>query len=356
MNGNENWRLWNLQALIPDATEATLKNIEAKRDALALDGNHFVSSEGIIRIMREAKQFVSKHPWLATGITVTMHIGPYAFVPGLHMLLGAKPVVLSNRQAKNEIESGIKTLRSLPGLDGDMQWITTDEKNFTMKIARQLKRNNPVIVYLDGNSGAGGITETRETGVSLELPGRTIRVRDGIARLAVRMELPIHGVVARWREDNSIEWSIGFSQKWGKDTDPETVARTIYGWGFNEAIKTPEQWTLPAIINHSSECFRSEKLIEDIGLEQKYQLFQQLLKNSKTKVLLKPGVKLWGSGILADLSRQKFYSAEGLSDAALNLLKVPGGVSVSSLYDLFGSKWISFHGARLYMLGLLECT
>jgi len=356
MNGNENWRLWNLQALIPDATEATLKNIEAKREALALDGNHFVSSEGIIKIIREARQFVSKHPSLKTGITVTMHIGPYAFVPGLHMLLGAKPVVLANRQAKKEIEPGIKMLRSLPGLDGEMQWITTDEKNFTLKIARQLRRNNPLIVYLDGNSGTGGTTETRETGVLLELPGRAIRVRGGIARLAARMEVPVHGVVARWREDNSIKWDIGFSHKWDRYDSTETVARKIYGWGFNEAIKTPEQWTLPAIINHSSECFRSEKLIEDIGLEQKYQLFQQHLKNRRAKVLLKPGVKIWGSGILADLSRQKFYSAEGLSDAALNLLKVPGGVSVSSMYDLFGSKWISFHGARLYMLGLLECA
>lgn len=356
MNGNENWRLWNLQALLPDATEATLKSIEAKRDSLALDGNHFVSAEGIIKIMREAKQFVSKHPELRTGITVTMHIGPYAFIPGLHMMLGAKPVVLANRQAKNEIDSGIKSLRSLPGLDGEMQWITTDEKNFTLKIVRQLKRNNPVIVYLDGNSGNGGITETREKGVSLELPGRTIRVRDGIARLVARMELPVHGVVARWREDNSIEWSVGFSQKWDRDTAPETIARTIYGWGFNEAIKTPEQWTLPSIINHSSDCFRSEKLIEDSSLEQKYQLFQQLLKNSKTKVLLKPGVKLWEPDILADLPSQKFYAAEGLSDTALSLLKVPGGVSVNSLYDLFGAKWVSFHGTRLYMLGLLECA
>ena len=80
MNGSESWRLWNLRALKPEATTTSLKRIETQRKELALDGNHHVSPDGIIKITKEAKQFVSNHPELKTGITVTMHMVLYALL------------------------------------------------------------------------------------------------------------------------------------------------------------------------------------------------------------------------------------------------------------------------------------
>jgi hypothetical protein len=64
-------------------------------------------------------------------------------------------------------------------------------------------------------------------------------------------------------------------------------------------------------------------------------------------------VEVWEPDILADTRGEAFYAADGLRDAALDLLRA-AAPTLTELRALCGRRWVDGHARRLATLGLAD--
>ena len=357
--GRENWALWNLRALKPDATLATLASLRSRRRELSeLEHRVLVQGEGDVeRLMADARAALEAHPGLRSGLVVTLHLGPYTLAPALLVMAGEHPAVLLDAEAHEAIRPRAEEQRRRLGLAGDVEWIVVDRPLFARDVIKALREGRPVVVYLDGNRGAGGTEATRDQGMAYDLPGRTIRLRTGLGRLIARLGCDVHGVASRWRDDGTIDWDVSRLESPSIGPSPETITCDLYNWMFGQVMRTPEQWSYWGMLAASSDCFATRNLAvsspRDHARRNAVFLDYLVSRPDQARLVLTREVEVWEPDVLVDLDHDAFYGAEGLHDNALDLLR---GLAptLSELCDACGSDWVGFHGRRLYLLGLAD--
>jgi len=180
----QQWELWNLQALDPDADLTSLQVLRKQRNQFQEFENKALAA--LVRHQYEpllpGRNLFRKHPELAHGLIVTMHIGPSQFLPEPLLYTGIGGTILLNHQAEKKLRPEAEKLSSLLCHRGKLDWVSVESPGFIRRLIRNLTNGQPVIVFLDGNTGVGGIKATRERGVDYQLPGRQIRVRGGLGR------------------------------------------------------------------------------------------------------------------------------------------------------------------------------
>ena len=196
--------------------------VARRREIARLARRVLVEGEGDHgRLRAAACGFLRAHPELHHGVVLSLHLGPYSLIPGLYLDCGLSPVVLLDREAHDRIRPEADRRRRELRLPGELTWLTTDRPAFAGRMLRALRAGRPVLVYLDGNSGAGGMEATRERGMPYRLPGRMIRVRTGLGRLVLRSGAPLHTLTVRWRPDGGLDWEAGAPSPWPPDADPQ---------------------------------------------------------------------------------------------------------------------------------------
>lgn len=355
----EAWELWNLRALWPRASAADLATLKRRRRRIAQ-----YEARALARLrdrpdalLAPGRNFLVRNPELMSGLLVTLHIGPYQFLPEPFLARGIRPTVLLDPRAHVRLRDQADQLRDLLNLVTDLDWLPIVEQTFVRRMITALRQQRPVIVFLDGNSGLGGSRRTRDTGMLYQLPGRCIRVRTGLARLACRLSCPVHPVLLRWTGEGEITWHRGQSRSWQPRDDAEQVTRWLYDWGFGKIRHAPEQWGYWDMLKQSYACFAGESLTSRPMPPAVRQDFQRALTTCLDRASARVGVKLikqvavWPGDVLANLSDDCFYSAEGLRAEQLAFLcRQP--VSLASLVARFGREWVRFHVARLCLLDL----
>jgi len=353
------FELWNLRAVLPDAQEEDLLRIKRRQDAdLAREREALAGLwSGTGAILAPGHDFFAARPELATGITVSLHLGPYQLLsePWLHA--GLDPVIVLNEQARRSFQPQAENLVRRLGHKGRIEWASLAERGFVRRMVGAVNDGRPVIVYLDGNTGADGDAATRDRGMRYKLPGRSIRVRTGLGRLACRLGCPVHRVALAWDDDGTLLWEGDRSLAWTRKDDPQTVTRFLYDWCFTHIMRRPHQWRYWAMLRSASACFRSAVVDPagvPTGLREDFQrAFMTCLERSPdtVRLVLDSDVEVWAGDILADLSRDRFYPASGLQDADLDPLRA-GEPTLAELADHHGRTWVSFHGLRLCLLGM----
>ena len=357
--GRENWARWNLRALVPEATAATLAALRARRLEIAeLQDRVLGRGEGDVEgLLREARETLAAHPALRGGLVATLHMGPYTLVPALLVMGGERPAVLLDAEAHEAIRPRAEAQRRQLGLPGEVEWIVVDKPLFVRDVLKALREGRPVVAYLDGNRGAGGTEATRDRGLPYRLPGRTIRLRNGLGRLVARTGCPVHGVACRWRDDGTIDWRVSPLGPWPGPATPQDVTRDLYDWLFAQVVRTPEQWSYWGMLAASSDCFATENLAVGDPREhaRRNALFldRLLRRPERTRLALTARLEVWDPDILVDLDHDAFYGAEGLTETGLDLLR---GLqpTLAELVAACGRRWVGFHGRRLFLLGLAE--
>ncbi len=353
------FELWNLRALLPDAQQGDLLRIKRQQDEYLAREREALAGlwSGNRAALVPGHSFFADHPELATGITASLHLGPYQLLAEPYLAAGLRPVIVLNEQARRSFQPQAERLVKHLGHRGRIEWASLGERGFVRAMIRALRSGRPVLVYLDGNTGRDGNKATRDQGMRYDLPGRSIRVRTGLGRLACRLECPVHRVALAWDEDGSLRWESDPSMQWTRNDDPRTVTRFLYDWCFTHIMRRPQQWRYWAMLRASSSCFRSA-VLDPAGVphglrEDFQQAFATCMERSPETVhlVLESEAEVWDGRILADLSRDRFYPAAGLQDADLNVLRC-GHPSLADLSRHHGRAWVSFHGLRLCLLGM----
>lgn len=353
------WELWNIRALWPEADLEFLADIKRRQDAILAREREALAGlwAGERACLAPGHSFVAAHPELASGITLSLHIGPYQLLAEPYLAAGLDPVILLNSNALPSFREPVARFLKRLGHRRQVSWIAVGEKSFVRELLQAVREERPVLVYLDGNSGQNGMEETRQRGMAYDLPGREIRVRTGLARLLCRLGCPVHPVVVHWDADHQLVWRKGCTRSWRRDDDPAAVTRGLFDWAFAEIMKRPEQWHYWAMLRESSTCFGRgvleqarvpAALQDDFGRSFRICLDRAA---STVRLVLEHQAAVWPGEVLADLTDDRFYPAAGLRDADLEVLRQQSP-TLARLCQLHGRAWVEFHALRLCLLGL----
>lgn len=353
------WELWNLQALWPAADDATLAQLKERRAPILAREREALASlwSGDRVILAPGRRFLQHNPELRTGVIVSLHQGPYQLLaePFLHQ--GDHPVVLVNELARKKLAPPSDEMSRRLGHRHRIQWVSVEDSGFVRELIKAVRSKRPVITYIDGNGGVGGYGGTRERGVLYGLPGREIKVRAGLARLICRLECPVHPVAIHWDKDHDPVWAREPSQQWTRDQDPDTVTRMLFDWCFQEVMARPEQWHFWEMLKECSVCFSPSGIwnsVIPVGLRDDFRkAFEACMNKSPdtVRLILERDVQVWPGDVLADLTDDRFFPAEGLQDHDLMPLRSTQP-TLAKLAELHGAAWVGFHGLRLCLLGL----
>ncbi len=357
----EKWELWNLRALLPRADRQDLAVLKAKRQRIEGFESRVFNDlmAGSVEPFAPGRRFLADNPAVASGLIVTMHMGPYQFLiePFLHA--GIRPAVLLNEQAHSLLRARAERLQELLRLAGQLEWLPITSRTFVRRMIGVLRDGRPLVVFLDGNSGLGGSKQTRNQGMIYNLPGRDIRVRTGLGRLIHRLDCPVHGMVVRWDDKGGITWHAELGRTWDVGDGPEAITRGLYDWGFGHVLAAPEQWGYWDMLRRSYACFSAHSFATGRmppSLRKDFQrAFDICLKRSPgtVRVELTKEVEIWPGDVLANLSDDCFHAAEGLRGE--ELLAFQGGRScLADLCRHYGEDWVRFHVQRLCLLDVAQ--
>ena len=137
------------------------------------------------------------------GIICTFHTGSYRF---LNLLLAHAGVPISLLVAGNVLKQEQEAFnnRFEPaaqhiGINPDLEFIDASHPTSLIRMARATKRGRCLLVYLDGNTGAGTDGESAANLLTLPFCAGKMRVRKGTAVLAYRLGLPLYPIICTRR-------------------------------------------------------------------------------------------------------------------------------------------------------------
>ncbi len=353
------WELWNIRAFWPDAGPEDLDRIrKGREEVLAKEREAFAGLwTGDKGLLAPGHRFFADHPELRTGVTISLHQGPYKLLPELFMDQGISPVVLVNDIALEKMKDDLEATAQRLGIRAPISWIAVGAPRFAMDLIKKARAGCPIVVYFDGNSGGDGYTGTRDQGLPYQLMGREIRIRTGLAKLVCRLGLPVHMVSVHWDDQFRPIWHKESSQCWDRKADPDHVTRLMADWVFKEARTYPEQWHFWSMLKESCACFSNSNMTGSQvpeGLRGDYQdaFLTCCEHSSKTaRLILQSSAEVWPGDVLADLTDDRFYDSAGLRDEDLDSLR-QGEPTLAELEEMHGRAWVRFHGLRLCLLGM----
>jgi hypothetical protein len=352
------WDLWNFRALFPDAGPAELAAVKREQAAILAREREALARlwSGDTDLLSPGRTYLAARPGLVTGITVSLHTGPYQLLAEPWLAAGLQPLILLNGSALPRFREAAFTLQRNLRHRAVARWAAVGEPGFMRAVVTAVREGHPVLAYLDGNSGDDGVAGTREHGLRYALPGRDILVRTGLARLAFRLACPLHRVALRW-DEGRVVWEGAPSLQLGHDDDPAVVTRELFDWAFGVIGARPAQWQYWPMLRDSSACFAASRLHEAPLPEsmrgESRQAFTLCCAHAAAtaRLVLEHEIEVWPGDVLADLTCDRFYPAAGLQDEDLDPLRT-GRPTLGELRDHHGEAWLRFHGLRLVLLGM----
>lgn len=354
----ETWDLWNLRALWPEAHQADLRELRTRQAAILAREREALAGlwSGDRVILAPGHGWLANNPQAQAGLTVSLHLGPYQLLPEPYLKAGLDPVILLNDQARRSFAPRTEAMVKRLGYRSQVEWVAVQDSGFVRRLLQAVRDQRPVLIYLDGNTGDDGLAGTRQKGLTYALPGRKIRLRTGLARLACRLECPVHRVAITWDVAGQPAWDAEPTRAWSRADDPADVTRHLFDWCFGRILAQPHQWQYWDMLLRSSTCFSPATLQHQAvppGLREDYtQAFMSCLDRSPRtiKLIMESALEVWPGDVLADLTHDRFFPAQGLRDADLDPLRA-GHPSLDSLTELHGLDWVRYHGLRLCLLG-----
>ena len=134
-------------------------------------------------------------------IFCTCHLGSYRLLGLLLTRLGIQfNLLIDSQTITKQGERFLRIQREATRYFGqpqcEMGLIDAEQSSSGLQLIRTLKQGKSLVVYLDGNTGAGGVTRQDDKLVGVDLLGKPILARKGIAFLSMATQTPIVPIFA----------------------------------------------------------------------------------------------------------------------------------------------------------------
>lgn len=305
------------------------------------------------------------------ALLATQHVGPYRRLfyelirrgHTVNIVLDAVVSAQLYPLIRNQLS---RQNKSMPDLEERLLIINAEKPGGSAReILRALKRNQPVIIYLDGNTGVGGQKQTSQHSVTVEFFDQQIAVRKGTCHLACLANAPIIPLFASWRDGRCPTMEFFDPIVPDPDEDVESFCRQgmqkLYTLSEQFIREYPEQfeewfhvhrWRLPgAGAQRTGDASSMKKAYEE--LEQELDGGSCRYRVDQSKALV---VDMGGKELLIDGERRRVLKARPLTRAIVK--ELAGGRTLNKLLAQFEKNYsrndILEELTRLRGLQLLE--
>lgn len=305
------------------------------------------------------------------ALLATQHVGPYRRIFYELMRRGHTVNIVLDAVLSAQIIPLIKnqlSRQNKPTADLEERFLVINAEKpggSAREILRALKRNQPVIVYLDGNTGVGGQKETSQHSVIVEFFNQQIAVRKGACHLAYLAKAPIIPLFASWRDGRRPRMEFFDPIVPDSDEDVESFCRQgmqkLYTLSERFIREQPEQfeewfhvhrWRLPdAGAQRTGDVSSLQKAYDELKQESEDGSTRYRVDQSKALV-----VDMGGKELLVDGERRRVLKAQPLTRVIIKELAEgrPLKKLMVQLENSYSQKQVLEELTRLKSLHLLE--
>jgi len=182
------------------------------------------------------------------GIVCTYHTGAYRYLNHLLVAAGVQlSIVVAGRAIPAE-------QRLLDRASADIDLIDAEQPHALFSMAKAAKQGRSLLVYIDGNTGTNGNAADADRHNLLTVPfcGWQVKVRQGVAALAYRLQLPLYPVIC----EREVRWGMRLNHLltyWHfnpicplpDESQAAFAARAtarLYGLLEQFVVRNPDQW------------------------------------------------------------------------------------------------------------------
>jgi len=286
---------------------------------------------------------------LAAGygaIVCTQHLGPYRRIGAQIARLGVPVTMLVNEQTRFSSDLA----RSSDDFQG-VRPLNVEQPGAMSEAVKCLKRNELLLVYLDGNTGTqrpgeGEVAPAVANTVEIRFFGRTLRVRRGVCQMAFLGHAPLVPAFAMWGPglERRLEIAPPLTPTEGESLADfsERGMQTLYRLSEEAIGQRPEQY---------EEWPRVHRWIVAGGAEPRGEAPQS--SSPLDDVLVVP---LRGGTLVAERRSGRVFAANPPLEALVH--EVQGGRTVEEatrrIGRQYGQELVEKALAQLQMLGLVE--
>ncbi len=172
------------------------------RELTPLDANKYTNCVEDIQLKGEYREilYIKKSPL----IFCTYHLGSYRAIIGLLSRLGYDFSLVIDQQVYDQqgdnIREIVKSVNEHFNTESDFDLINAEAFDSAMKMVKQLKQGKALVLYVDGNTGTGGVFRHDEKLEVVQFFNQQIFARQGIAYISFLTNVPIVPVIS-YRED-----------------------------------------------------------------------------------------------------------------------------------------------------------
>ncbi|TXF88463.1 hypothetical protein FUA23_14350 [Neolewinella aurantiaca] len=171
--------------------------------AIADEDNDYILKDAEIR---GDKTFLQ--PGAGPAIYCTFHLGSYRLINFLLSRSGVDfSLVIDDdavRLQADKFNRIYERMERSPEYPGTFSILNAEKQNIGINMIRTLKSNRSLLLYLDGNSGVGGMDRRDEKLLSIELLAGRILARKGISYISYRTKTPIVPVYSFREGDKNV--------------------------------------------------------------------------------------------------------------------------------------------------------
>jgi hypothetical protein len=184
------------------------------------------------------------------AIYVSYHIGSYKNVNHLLWLNNTNFCLpISSPVYNSQLKDYMGIYRNVVDKSfskSDFHVVDAESASSLIQLIRYVKQGFSLMLYLDGNSGIGGMARNDEKLVKVDLFGKTILSRKGIGFLSHYLKIPVIPIVSYFNQDLQISFDIlhPIYPDLSKEREISSQETTQILWKVLESYlsKYPEQW------------------------------------------------------------------------------------------------------------------
>lgn len=346
----------NLANFMPEISEKEYENIYHKlliNHSLSASSFSYVDLDSMeyMKILGNT-EFLEKQAVKQPKIFCTYHLGGYRAIFAMLLKTGYPLALVVDKRTLNQQGDSIQNLtdkiNEYNGTKLEVRILEAENPEIGKNMAMALLAGCSILIFLDGNTGVGGLYNRTEKQLKLKFLNQNIYSRTGIATLSHAMRIPIVPIISYYETFNQVELPVYFAGEpivpiRSDVTQPEYVQNTtmklykflevhlqkyydqweswFYFHKFLSIVEHEENWEdnnpktdLPAKLHFNSKRFGVFKLNEQGYLfdKKRYRAFPTeapefkdlaqviALKNTTAKVITKQFDREWLTKLFHD--------------------------------------------------------
>lgn len=195
-----------------------------------------------VNVWEECSVLGEEHIQTKPAIYTSFHLSSYRMSLKYLVAKGIPITLVASQDVLQEQEKIIS--RICAQLQNPIEFVDANSPHSLLTMLRTLKRGRSLFVYVDGNTGADGMSNDNRNLLEIALLSSTLLVRRGVSNLSYLAKIPIIPVLCRRNKVLEIQFYPSYSPSEDISREQYTVDALFYLYNILEdrLKESPESW------------------------------------------------------------------------------------------------------------------